>query len=151
MSARTNRLFLHAQSVGGYRGKNWIPLVYQETLYVVHRLSPELKWFTYDAHSGCPQLSFVDTSDIDQWRGGSPFVPLGPNAMISVGHQTVDGDTHIPFLMHVDMTTNTSTKIEMSIADKAKLSGILDPTSLWWEKFDGKKRLYMGTIHTALQ
>lgn len=134
--------------VGGYRGKNWIPMVYEDVLYVVHRLSPELKWFTFDAQYGCPKPTANETAEIDQWRGGSPFVQLESHSMISMGHQTVNGDIHIPFLFHVDMTTNSSIKVELPVQEKANLSGILDPTSLWWEEIDGMKRLFMGTIHT---
>lgn len=130
--------------INGYRGKNWVPLVYREQLYIVHRMSPNLRLFTYDAYDGCPApVGPPETKDIDQWRGGSAFVPFSSTSMISLGHHTADRNTHIPFLMHVDMTTYRSIKI--ALLTEGNWTGILDPTSLWWD--DGS--LYIGTIRTS--
>ena len=135
------------------RGKNWVPLVYHEQLYVVHQLSPRIRWFKYDAHSGCPTPPEVsdEVEDIDEWRDGSAFVPFGPTSMISMGHRTVDGNTHIPYLIHVDMDedteTPTSDKITMrQLQMQQNWTGILDPTSLWWGN-EGK--LWMGAVRTS--
>jgi len=139
------------------RGKNWVPLVYRDQLYVVHRLSPHLMYFKYDAHNGCRKPiddKENEETSIDEWRGGSNFVPLGPTSMIALGHRTIDGNTHIPFMIHVDMTKTN--EIQATSARKRQLlptqveekswSGILDPTSLWWDE-DGK--LWMGTTRTS--
>mmetsp|Transcript_8504 Transcript_8504/g.18388 ORF Transcript_8504/g.18388 Transcript_8504/m.18388 type:complete len:421 (+) Transcript_8504:267-1529(+) len=147
--------------IRGYRGKNWIPLVYREQLYVVYRLSPHIEYFKYDAHHGCPEppsnVTEANRDGIDEWRGGSNFVPYGPSSMISLGHRTVDSNTHIPYLMHVDMIPDQN-EIR-SKARKRRLflpreegknetnwTGILDPTSLWWGE-DGT--LWMGTVRTS--
>ena len=136
------------------RGKNWVPLVYREQLYVIHRLSPELAWFKYDAYDGCPEppaRQEYGTDDIDEWRGGSAFVPLGPSSMIALGHRTIDGNRHIPFLLQVDMADNKirkrARKIRLAAPEQRRFwTGILDPTSLWWGD-DGK--LWMGTTRTT--
>uniref|UniRef100_A0A7S2M616 Uncharacterized protein n=1 Tax=Skeletonema marinoi TaxID=267567 RepID=A0A7S2M616_9STRA len=142
--------------IRGYRGKNWVPLVYHEQLYIVHRLSPHLMYFKYDAHNGCqePSKNEENKTSIDEWRGGSNFVPFGPTSMIAFGHRTINGNTHVPYLIHVDMTETN--EIQSTIARKRQLlltqdkkknwSGILDPTSLWWDE-DGK--LWMGTTRTS--
>lgn len=131
--------------VSGYRGKNWVPLVYREQLYVVHRISPELKWFKYDVHDGCAAPTGPpETEDIDQWRGGSAFVPWSSTLMISFGHRRIDYNTHSPFLIVVDMATNRSRLIAPLTHEPWR--GILDPTSLWWGPGG---RLWMGTVRTS--
>ena len=134
------------------RGKNWVPLVYHGELYVIHRLSPRLKWFKFDLQRGCPtprNKANVDTS-IDEYRGGTSFVPLGPTSMIALGHRTIDGNTHTPYLLHVEMADGTirsrKAKIRQMLSQERSWSGILDPTSLWWDN-DGK--LWMGTVRTS--
>ena len=113
--------------VQGFRGKNWIPLVYKNELRVVHVVDPVLQWFVFDAHTGCegPHVP-VEKAAITQWRGGSNFVHFGDTSMISVGHQTVDGNTHHPYLLHIDMETNQISRVEMEQHDK--MQGIFDPT-----------------------
>ena len=88
--------------------------------------------------------------DIDEWRGGSSFVPFGPTSMISMGHRTVDSQTHIPYLIHVDMNEDSGTPSSDKVAIRQLKAqegwtGILDPTSLWWGE-EGK--LWMGTVRT---
>eukprot|EP00985_Skeletonema_marinoi_P004004 scaffold1748_cov160-Skeletonema_marinoi.AAC.4 len=113
-------------------------------------------YFKYDAHNGCqePSKNEENKTSIDEWRGGSNFVPFGPTSMIAFGHRTINGNTHVPYLIHVDMTETN--EIQSTRARKRQLlltqdkkknwSGILDPTSLWWDE-DGK--LWMGTTRTS--
>ena len=131
--------------VGGFRGKNWTPLVYKNQLHVIYRIDPVVKWFEYDLNNGCglPPVSRND-EEITGWRGGSNFVPYGPTSMIGIGRQTVDKNTHVPYLIHIDMDTNQTRRVELA----RKPPGILDPTSLWRTK---DNRFWIGGVHTSGQ
>ena len=117
--------------VGGFRGKNWVPLVHDGQLRVVHRLSPTLRWFHYDAVDGCPAPTDVGSKrTIDSWRGGSNFVRYDATSAIALGHRTVVPDTHYPYLVHVEVASGRSTIVGLR-APSENWKGILDPTSLW--------------------
>ena len=70
--------------------------------------------------------------------------------MIALGHRTIDGNRHVPFLLQVDMADNKirkrARKIRLAAEQRRFWTGILDPTSLWWGD-DGK--LWMGTTRTT--
>jgi hypothetical protein len=128
--------------VRGFRGKNWSPLVYKNRLYVVYVIDPELIWFEYDLNDGCKPPPEQKIEKVTGWRGGSNFVPYDRTSMITIGHQTVNGNTHHPYLIHIDMETNQTSRVELA----RKSPGILDPTSLWQSK---DNRFWMGGVHTS--
>lgn len=106
-----------------------------------------MKWFEFDAYRGCskpPEENRFNETSIDQWRGGTNFIPYGNTSMISIGHRTVDYVTHIPYLIHFDFTTHEFT-IRQLITD-GNWTGILDPTSLWQDEHG---KLWMGTVRTS--
>ena len=142
--------------VHGFRGKNWVPMPFGDVLYVAYRVHPTLKVFRVDVHtgecvaSGSGVADYARTIDeITPFRGGSNAVPFGSNGMLTVGHKTVDGDVHIPYLMQVNMddfsTIVTELQFPAALQGRSKL--IMDPTSLWYDADLGQLR--MGTVTTA--
>jgi len=143
---------------GGFRGKNWVPLVVSDTYYFATRVHPTLVLNEYNFLSKqCRIAEFpefqvffngnqidddYDIETITEFRGGSAFVQISSTLYIAIGHQTVSLSIHRPYFMLLDLQKNTYHISTISSFDTSK--GILDPTSLWLS--NGK--LFMGGVKT---
>lgn len=124
--------------VSGFRGKNWVPLPYKNTLFVAYRVHPQLQVFTYDViTSSCSTEIVQNDTKITEYRGGSNGVEIGPKMMMTVGHRTLNARTHVPYLMLISMEDMRTRLLRVSIRENGSESvinshaSIFDPTSLW--------------------
>lgn len=88
-------------------GKNWMPLVKDNELYIVISIDPQLNIVKYDATTKMcawiPPSNFIGQIDVTQYRGGTPFVfyePLG--CFVGLGHKTYNSHYHTPYLYSLD-------------------------------------------------
>ena len=127
------------------QGKNWSPLIYNETLHFIFSLDP-LCIIRCDVHTGnCIDLHDVckEKAHGGEWRGGTNAIVLG-SLIAGFGHRTMPGAHHEPFFWTFPISSlfiPNTTKVEMyPINDTfhrsygwvhpSNLLGVHDPSAL---------------------
>jgi len=122
--------------VSGFRGKNWIPLPFNDTLYVAYRVHPRLQLFSYDINASvCQLIGSRDVEPVTEYRGGSNGIIIGSDSMMMLGHRTLSPKSHQPYVMLIDMGTLRTLIIDVRVESSTHANfSIFDPTSLWVNK-----------------
>ena len=115
-------------------GKNWIPYVKDDELYLILTIDPELSILKCDLDTGfCSwETEYKEELPITISRGGTPMVYLEEaEAFVGFGHRTYDCHNHKPFLYSI----NKEGKVLVDSEDIEVPSerGVYDPLSLYWE------------------
>ena len=144
INIRTNLTHSLDHCVSTYRGKNWVPLVDPTNrLYIFYRVWPKTLYFEFNISSAsCRSTRPKLINKIGEYRGGTAFVQFNSSTFLSIGHRTVNRDRHIPYGIFLNAR---DLSIPHIVEFNTSTSGILDPSSLWWEG----PRLRMGGVQTS--
>ena len=132
-------------------GKNWMPLVKDDTLYFVITIEPQLCILRCDLESGeckweTPYEMVKDGLEITISRGGTPLIfHKDLDCYFGLGHRTYDCHNHSAFLYVVSRDLRTS-YIGPDIPT-SRPSGVSDPLSLFVED----EKFYCCIAHTPIQ
>ena len=134
--------------VSGFHGKNWIPLPFNNTLYVAFRVHPQLRLFSYDIETSvCRLVTTEGKETVTEYRGGSNGIAVGSDSILTIGHKTLSPKSHVPYLMLINMRSLRTQIMEVNVAPSSCTNfSIFDPTSLW---IDANGVMYVGVTLTS--
>jgi hypothetical protein len=132
-----------------YKGKNWIPFVENDKLYIIHSFQPLVmleiigNQCLYRCGSPAASPSVFPTPDekllngaaanqmIGEYRGGSNAISKD-GIIKGFGHRTINRDRHSIFYYQIE---NDTIQIEeCEVKGLQRYDNVLDPTSFWDNK-----------------
>jgi hypothetical protein len=108
-----------------YAGKNWMPVVGREQLYIVRSLDPLSILIMHD-DGRCERVVHNDR-EIGARRGGAN-ARFESDRIIGYGHETRNADNHVPFFFSIDMD---SFGVDVTYPILGPVLSLVDPTAFW--------------------
>lgn len=129
-------------------GKNWMPLVKNNQLYIVVSIDPDIHILHCDVETGncswiTPIESIKNGLNVSISRGGTPFIfNKDLNLYVGLGHRSHTSYDHKPFFYALTEDFKSTIISEDIITGK---NGVEDPQSIYEE--DGKIYCCIGNWH----
>lgn len=131
-------------------GKNWMPLVTEDELYIVISIDPDISILHCDIESGkctwvTPFEMIQKGLSVSSNRGGTPLIlDEESDLYVGLGHRTYNYYRHAPFLYTLTKDFKSTTMGEDIITGK---TAVEDPVSIY--KDDGKIYCCINNLRTV--